>query len=196
MRIVTGLRVVALLALVAGFVVFGAGRVAAQTTFTGTIHAMECYHGVGPDIFDECHTDVTTSSELVQIDGTTVTFNIPEEELAGYLGAYVYCSNQLDGTVLADGSYADGIAFEVQDGDEILCDIYFIVPAPDGGATDDGATDGGTTTDSTTTNSSTGGTTLPATGVGPAETGDSLMLLAVLALGVTGAGLALRRTPR
>src|SRR5690349_5356896 len=91
MRIVTGLRVVALLALVAGFAVLGSGRASAQTTFTATTHAMECYHGVGADIFEKCHTDDATSSEVVQIDGNTVALVIPEDQLSGYLGAYVYC---------------------------------------------------------------------------------------------------------
>lgn len=193
MRFVMGVRLVAIVAVVIGLSLAGTGWAAAQATFTATTHAMECYEGVGAAIFEECHTDIATSTEIVEIDGDTVQMTIPAEELAGYLGAYVYCRDLVDDEVLYDGSYADGVVFPVEDGDEIVCDVYFITAAPSGG-TDNGGTDNG----GTTTGGTTGGvTTLPATGAGPALFSQQLyLLMGLFAAGLAALGLHARRSTR
>ena len=185
MRLVTGTRIVALVALVIGLSLAGVNRAAAQDPgFTVTIHAMECYSGVGAAIFEECHTDVETGTSFFENGDGTVTLTIPAADLAGYLGAYVYCRDLVDDEVLYDGSHADGVAFAVEDGDEIVCDLYFITPAPDGGSTTGGATTGGVST-------------LPATGAGPAPVSQVLaLLMTLIAAGLAGLGLSARRAAR
>ena len=189
MRPVQGIRVVSVLALLIGFMLAGASRAAAgDGGFSLTIHAAECFHGVGPDIFEECHHDVESGTAFFENGDGTVTLSIPDETLEGYLGAYIYCRDLVDDEVLFDGNYADtggGAVFPVEDGDEIVCDIYLITPA----LADDGKDTGGSTT---------GGTTaLPATGTGPAPAGQALtLLLGLLAAGLALLGLHTRRALR
>lgn len=195
MRLVQVFRVAAALALLAAFAALGAERAGAQDSgFTITTHAAECYEGVGASIFEECHKDVAVDVATFDNGDGTVTMTIDEAALAGYLGAYVYCRDLVDDEVLYDGSYADGVAFPVEDGDDIVCDVYLILPAADGGATDGGTADTGTDT-----GSGTGAvTTLPTTGVGQAASGQTLpMLLAALVFAAAGVALtARRRAPR
>lgn len=191
MRYTIGFRIAVALALVFGVSVAGA-RQAAADHFTATIHAMECYTGVGSDIFEECHTEVEVATGIVETDDSTAVLSIPEDVLAAYLGAYVYCRDLIDDEVLFDGNYADtggGAVLAVEEGDDIVCDVYLITPAPDddGGAKDDGGTTGG------------GVTTLPATGAGTGSGTSSpmmMLVLAVLALAAAAAGLRLRHVAR
>jgi hypothetical protein len=198
MRTLQRLRVVAMLALVAGLSLVGGARAFAQDgSPTLTVHGAECPHGVGPDIFEVCHHDVQVDSAVLPNGDGTVTFTIDPGFLSNYLGAYVYCSEQNSGTVLYDGSYADspgGIVFPVSNGDDVICDVYLITPAVEGddgsGSADTGAAD--------TSDSRTAGTTaLPSTGTGSAPADRGLTsLLGTFAIGLAALGLYTRRAPR
>jgi hypothetical protein len=206
------------LALVFGFVVLRAGSAMAQDdTAAVTIHKAECFHGVGPAIFEECHdngiggvdffvTDAdgehvitTDDAGVASIEVVAGNVSIAEDGdvLAQYLGAYVYCSDQNTGDVLFDSDLDGtvGVAGTINAGADITCDWYDILPAEDtgGGDTGGGTTDGGTTDGGTT---STGGTTLPSTGAGRVGgPSDGLLLpsLGLAALAMGGAAVGLRR---
>ena len=190
MRFATGIRFAAVLALVLGFSLAGIDR-AAATHVPITLHAMECYTGVGSAIFDKCHTDIESGSYVTDDSGGTATLVVPEDVLALYLGAYIYCRDLTDDEVLFDGNYADtggGAVFAVEDGDEIVCDIYLITPAP---KEDDGGkpVSGGVTTV----------TALPSTGAGPGVGTSSegmLLIIGLLAVVATASGWGLRRLER
>jgi predicted outer membrane repeat protein len=196
MRFATGIRFAAVLALVLGFSLAGLDRAAASHVPI-TIHAMECYTGVGSAIFEECHNEIESGSYVTDDSGGTATLVVPEDVLALYLGAYIYCRDLTDDEVLFDGNYADtggGAAFAVEDGDEIVCDVYLITPAPkdDGGY--DGGYDHGSSYGGTTTV-----TTLPATGAGPGGDGSSqgmLLFVGLLAVVATAFGVTIRRLQR
>lgn len=184
MRSVTGIRLVAVLALFIGFSLAGAGRAAAGDQFSITIHSMECFSGVGSAIFEECHDDFDSSTATFDNGDGTVTLVIEDSALAGFLGAYVYCRDLTDDEVLFDGSYADGVVFPVEADDEIVCDVYFIKQASSGGSSSGG---------SEVTNT----TTLPSTGTGITPDNQTAMLLASLLLVILAAfGVQLRRAPR
>lgn len=157
-----------------------------------TIHAMECYTGVGDSIFEECHDEVESGSYVTDDATGTAVLIVPEEVLAYYLGAYIYCRDLTDDEVLFDGNYADtggGAAFAVEEGDEIVCDVYLITPAPK----DDGGDDGGSSTGGSTTV-----TTLPSTGSGPMDAARSslMLLLSAIAIGMAAFAMRLRRSER
>ena len=184
MRRSTGIRLAMMIALVMGLSLVGVGRASAQDVSI-TIHAMECYTGVGPSIFDECHTEVDSGTAVFQDDDGTATLVIPDDVLADYLGAYIYCRDLTDDEVLFDGNYADtggGAVIAVEEGDEIVCDIYLITPAPEKPAPSDGTTTV---------------TTLPSTGSGADSSSQGLLLiLGTLAVAATTFGLRLRRSLR
>src|SRR5262249_9627405 len=147
------------LALVFGFAVLRAGAAMAQDdTATVTIHKAECFHGVGPDIFDACHgngiggvdffvTDAdgqhvitTDDGGLASIQVTAGNIAIAEDGdvLAQYLGAYVYCSDQNTGDVMFDSDLDGtvGVAGSIDAGADVVCDWYDILPAKDDGGGD------------------------------------------------------------
>jgi hypothetical protein len=165
-------------ALVVGLSVIGASRVQAGAAPTLTIHAMECFSGVGSGIFEECHTDFESDTIVGEVGGGTGAIVITDFQ--GALGAYVYCRDVTDDEVLYDGSYADsggGVVFPVEDDDEIVCDVYFIFAA--------GGDDGG------------GPTTLPSTGSGPLSSNSQLPLFLTLITAVLALfGAQLRRSAR
>jgi hypothetical protein len=160
------------------------------------VEKLECYHGVGSEIFEKCgHNDISgvtifigdfdsdttgddgTFSGTFSWDGsptTTLTLTEDPDVLANYLGAYVYCRDLVDDEVLFDGSAVDtggAVTINVEDGDNIYCDWYNITPAPEESGNETGGTTGGTTT-------------LPSTGTGPTGGPDDTLLL--LTLGLTG----------
>jgi hypothetical protein len=215
-------RTLAGLALVFGVLILRAGGAGAQDgTYSADLNVekLECYHGVGSEIFEQCGqndisgvtiyigdfaSDTTgpdgTFSGTVSWDGsptTTLTLTEDPAVLANYLGAYVYCRDLVDDEVLFDGSATDtggSVTITIEDGDNIYCDWYNITEAVDNG--DDGGDTGGTTTDNTSSGSSSSSTTLPTNGIGPAGGSDESALLpmlglATLALG--GAAVARRR---
>jgi hypothetical protein len=209
----TGLLVVPL---VAAGIALSAGPVIAQdgegtSEATLEIHKAECFHGVGPDIFESCHDNVlegigftvngaggtTDADGRINFHGPATTVTITEDPavLAQYLGAYVYCRDLTDDVVLFDGSATDTggvVTIDVQDGDQVVCDWYDITEGTDTGDTGDAGDTGGST-------GSTGATTLPQTGVGAnaagsdGTTGLLLGILGVLAAG--GAAMLARRRP-
>ncbi|MGI8477711.1 MAG: hypothetical protein ACR2OO_15270 [Thermomicrobiales bacterium] len=114
---------------------------------TITIHKATCPHGVGASIFTDCHDNVLGGVSFA-VDGfeigsgviTTdsggaasktileaaasgdVTLTEDSATLAGYLGAYVYCSEQGSGTVLFDSDAPGGtVTFSAKQGDAIIC---------------------------------------------------------------------------
>lgn len=198
MRLAMGIRFVAALAVIVGLSFAGVQQASADH-FTATIHAMECYSGVGPDIFEECHTDVDVATSVVEIDGTSAILVIPEDVLALYLGAYIYCRDLVDDEVLFDGNYADtggGAIIAVEDGDDIVCDIYLITPAPkdDGGYDGGGSTSGGGVTTVTTlpsTGSGSGSSSIAGPGSAP-----FMLLASLLALTSAVVIARLRRSAR
>jgi hypothetical protein len=194
--------------LVFGFAALRVSSAAAQDVLTATItiHKAECPTGVGGDIFEECHgntlegvdfvitdTDVaetytTDADGVITATVTAGAVDIGEDPdvLAGYLGAYVYCSDQNTDEVFFDGDL-DGesaIAGDIEAGADVVCDWYNITEAADDA--DDDADD----------DDSGGGTTLPSTGIGTTTgTGDTTLTLtlALLTLALGGAAFSLRR---
>jgi predicted outer membrane repeat protein len=197
MRIARGLRFAAMLALVMGFSLAGLNKASADHVPI-TIHAMECYTGVGAAIFEECHSEVDSGTGVFEDASGTATLVIPEDILADYLGAYIYCRDLTDDEVLFDGNYADtggGAVIAVEDGDEIACDIYLITPAPK----DDGGYDSGYDTGSTDSGGTTTVSTLPSTGSGAGADASSqamLLIIGLLAVVATTFGLGIRRLER
>jgi len=200
MRFATGIRLAAALALFFGVALAGVNTVSANHVPI-TIHAMECYTGVGASIFEECHTDIESGSYVTDDSSGYATLIVPEDLLAYYLGAYIYCRDLVDDEVLFDGNYADtggGAEFAVEEGDEIVCDVYLITPAPK----DDGGYDGGH--DDGYDHGSQGGgyttvTTLPATGSGAGVESDStsgLLIAGLLAVVAAAVGFSFRPAHR
>jgi hypothetical protein len=203
------------LALVFGALLARAGSAGAQDLpFSADLNVekLECFHGVGPDIFEECGQndlsgvtifigdfaqdttgDDGTFSGTVSWDGsptTTLTLAEDPDVLANYLGAYVYCRDLVDDEVLFDGSATDTggvVTISIEDGDNIFCDWYNITEAP--------ADSGGTTATSTPTTTTTTTTTLPSTGAGPTggSNGSALLLMVSLATLVLGGAAVARR---
>ena len=135
---------------------------AGESEATLEIHKSECFHGVGSDIFEECHENTlegisftvngaegtTDENGRISFHGPAATVTITEspDVFAQYLGAYVYCRDLTDDEVLFDGSATDTggvVTLEIEDGDQVVCDWYDITEAEDTGD-DDGGT-GGTT---------------------------------------------------
>lgn len=200
MLLTRSIRVAAAVALFLGLWLGVANRAAAEHVSI-TIHAMECYTGVGDAIFQECHDEVESGSYVTDDATGTAVLIVPEEVLAYYLGAYIYCRDLTDDEVLFDGNYSDtggGAAFAVEEGDEIVCDVYLITPAPK----DDGGADGGHDNGSSSGGSSTGGsttvTTLPSTGSGMASSPDAfyVYILGLVAIASGALGLRLRLSIR
>ncbi|HEY7035073.1 MAG TPA: hypothetical protein VH482_27280 [Thermomicrobiales bacterium] len=160
--------------LIAPAVIFGlvwavSGTVSAQddeamSEATLEIHKAECFHGVGSDIFENCHDNTlegisftvngaegtTDESGRISFHGpaTTVTITEDPDVFAQYLGAYVYCRDLTDDVVLFDGSAVDtggAVTIDIEDGDQVVCDWYDIVEGADTTG-DTGEDVGGTTT--------------------------------------------------
>jgi hypothetical protein len=140
--------------LAVGLIGFGGlaqSRAANQETLdsTGaniTLHVFECYQGVGGGdaIFNECHDwnnnalsgyDFTVAGVTRATDGGYVTwrpsagtYDVVGYNIGLYSGAYVYCSNQVTGEVLYDGSAdTDAVTVWTDPNQEVICDWYYIV---------------------------------------------------------------------
>jgi hypothetical protein len=111
-----------------------------------TLHVFECYSGVGDGdaIFNECHDwdnnalsgyDFTVAGVTRATDGGYVTwrpsagtYNIYGYNVGAYAGAYVFCSNQVTGEVLYDGSAdTDVVTVWTSVNQEVVCDWYYLV---------------------------------------------------------------------
>lgn len=125
---------------------------------TVTIHKATCPSGVAPaDIFDACHAnglggvsfaidgfEVGSGTIVTDADGVAsatvleaaktgdITVTEDPAVFGDYLGSYVYCAEQVSGTVLFDGSAAGGtVTFTASQGDEVVCDWYNITAGDD-----------------------------------------------------------------
>ena len=195
MRTITGIRLVAVLALFLGFTVMTANQVAAGAAPTLTTHAMECFSGVGSAIFEECHDNFDSSTIVGDVGADTGLIVITDFQ--GALGAYVYCRDLTDNEVLYDGSYADsggGVVFPVEEDDEIVCDVYLIYPASSGSGSSSSDSGSSSTSEVSTT------TTLPSTGAGISSANQTLLLMALVSLlglvafGTAAFGVSTRRS--
>jgi hypothetical protein len=196
--------VVATMFLFGFFALRVSSALAGDGTVSVTIHKAECFHGVGPDIFEKCHDNglggvdflvtsddtgyvVTTDDDgVASIEVPAGVIGVAEDPdvLAQYLGAYVYCSDQATGQVLFDSDLDGtiGVIGDLAAGTELLCDWYDITEAP---------ADSGNSSSSGSSN-----TTLPSTGVGSTGGSDDALLLLTLsltALALGGAVVARRR---
>jgi hypothetical protein len=182
----------AALALTVGFA--AAQDAAEESEATLAIHKLECFHGVGPDIFEKCHDNpvsdigftvngaegTTDDAGHVSFHGPAATITITEDpdDFADYLGAYVYCAEQNSGTVLFDGSATDTggvVTITVENGDDVICDWYDITEEP----AEDGTTGGGVTT-------------LPVTGAGPRDAAGAAGAGFLAVLGLVASTCAMR----
>ena len=130
------------------FYVAGVG--ASQDDATLEIHKAECHTGVGPDIYEECHQnavegvtfDVNGAIGITDEFGYvaffcppgTVTITEDPAVFSAYLGAYVYCRDFTDDEVLYDDSATDTggvVTLELEAGEQVVCDWYDILPAPE-----------------------------------------------------------------
>jgi len=110
-----------------------------------TLHVFECYQGVGGGnaIFNECHDwdnnaldgySFKVAGAVRDTDWGYVTWRpgagthtIVGYNIDLYAGAYVFCSNQVTGAVLYDGSADwDAVTITTTANQEVICDWYYI----------------------------------------------------------------------